>query len=126
MEPYYNKNDDYKKNMGKCLRSCRLHSNLTQEKMAELLDISVKHYSEVERGITGLSIDKLIYLSNLFSVSLDYLLKGESDKKILPFTLVDVYESCPDEKKGYLLEVLKNISRLTDHKTCTTGEKHRK
>ena len=90
------------------------------------MDISVKHYSEVERGITGLSIDKLIYLSNLFSVSLDYLLKGESDKKILPFTLVDVYESCPDEKKGYLLEVLKNISRLTDHKTCTTGEKHRK
>lgn len=112
MDTYYVQGDDYKKGMGKRLRAYRLEANLTQDKMAEILDVSLKHYSEVERGITGLSVEKLIYLSNYFGLSLDYLLKGEQNKDILPFILIDVYESCPDEKKGHLLELLKTLNKL--------------
>ncbi len=112
MDTYYVQRDDYKKGMGKRLRAYRLESSLTQDKMAEILDVSLKHYSEVERGITGLSIEKLIFLSNYLGLSLDYLLKGEQNKDILPFILIDVYESCPDEKKGHLLELLKSLSKM--------------
>ena len=41
------------------------------------LNISIKHYSEVERGITGLSVENIIKISNILHVSIDYLLKGE-------------------------------------------------
>ena len=112
MDTYYVQRDDYKKGMGKRLRAYRLESSLTQDKMAEILDVSLKHYSELERGITGLSIEKLIFLSNYLGLSLDYLLKGEQNKDILPFILIDVYGSCPDEKKGHLLELLKSLSKM--------------
>lgn len=121
MDTYYVQGDDYKKDMGKRLRAYRLESSLTQDKMAEILDVSLKHYSEVERGITGLSVEKLIFLSNYFGLSLDYLLKGEQNKDILPFILIDVYESCPDEKKGHLLELLKTLSKLVTANSQANG-----
>jgi len=62
--------------MGKRLKAERKKYHLTQENIAEMLDISVKHYSEVERGITGLSIENIIKISNILNVTTDYLLKG--------------------------------------------------
>lgn len=106
--------EDYKTAMGQRLRSCRLSSGLTQERLSELLDISVKHYSEVERGITGLSVEKLIQLSNILGISLDYLLKGDKDSEIIPSQIADIYHSCPQEKLGYFLEVLRNMKKLME------------
>ena len=51
---------------------------MTQEELAERLGIPVRHMSEAERGLSGLSIDNLIRLSELFGVSLDYLIRGET------------------------------------------------
>ncbi|MCI9004088.1 MAG: helix-turn-helix transcriptional regulator [Lachnospiraceae bacterium] len=116
MDAHYVPNNEYKKEMGKRLRVYRLQAKLTQEKMAEMLDVSLKHYSEVERGITGLSVDKTLFLSNFFGISLDYLLKGETDAEILPFALIDIYESCPEEKKSLLLEMLRCLSKLLYNK----------
>ncbi len=105
---------DYKPDMGKRIRICRQQSGLTQEKMAEILDVSVKHYSEVERGITGLSVEKLIFLSHLFHVSLDYLLKGDGEPASIPCILTDLYDSCPDEKKTSLIKLIKNLKVLME------------
>ena len=66
MNSNFHSKADYKLPMGKRLRTYRVLNHYTQENMAEILDISLKHYSEVERGITGLSIEKLIFLSNHF------------------------------------------------------------
>lgn len=103
---------DYKPDMGKRIRACRLQSKLTQENMAEILDISVKHYSEVERGITGLAVEKLIFLSHLFETSLDYLLKGKDEPPQIPCALIDLYRSCPDEKKTSLIEIAKSFKNF--------------
>lgn len=107
-----NTKDDYKSAMGQRLRACRMQSRLTQEKLSEMLDISVKHYSEVERGITGLSVEKLIELSDILGTSLDYLLKGENTDQILPHIFTETYRSCPENKRAYLLELMRNINEL--------------
>lgn len=91
--------NDYKPAMGQRIRSCRLQSKLTQENMAEILDISVKHYGEVERGVTGLAIEKVLFLSEFFHVSLDYLLKGDGEEEPFPFIFIETYRSCSEEKK---------------------------
>ena len=67
---------NYKYEIGLRLKQARRDNPLTQEKISELLGISQKHYSEAERGITGLSVKDLIKISDILSVSLDYLLKG--------------------------------------------------
>ncbi len=68
--------ENYKYEIGLRLKQARRDNGLTQEKISELLGISQKHYSEVERGITGLSVKHLIKISDILSVSLDYILKG--------------------------------------------------
>lgn len=110
---------DYKPAMGKRIRNCRLQSKLTQENMAEILDISVKHYSEIERGITGLSVEKILFLSDFFCISLDYLLKGDKETESFPCILVDTYRVCPDDKKDSFIELMKNLNKILINKENT-------
>lgn len=69
--------------IGLKIAALRRQHNMTQEQLAEKLDISIKHCSEVERGLSRLSLEKLIDVSSLFDVSLDYLLK---DSPVVPPT----------------------------------------
>lgn len=69
--------DDYKKKIGARLKTARKNRHLTQEQIAEMLNISQKHYSEAERGLVGLSIRHYVELSSILDVSLDYLLKND-------------------------------------------------
>lgn len=57
------------------IATLRKQHSLTQEQLAEKLDISIKHCSSVERGLSCLSLEKLIEVSTLFDVSLDFLIK---------------------------------------------------
>ncbi|MDE5991442.1 MAG: helix-turn-helix transcriptional regulator [Oscillospiraceae bacterium] len=50
---------------------------LTQEDVYEKLDFSQNHYSRIENGRDGISVEKLIQLSDILNISIDYLLKGK-------------------------------------------------
>lgn len=97
---------DYKKAMGERLRTRRKQQHLTQEQLAECLNISIKHYSEAERGLVGLSVENLIKVSEILGISLDYLLKGISLDYPIPERILEIYQNCPESKKKYLLEIL--------------------
>lgn len=97
---------DYKKAMGERLRNQRKQQHLTQEQLAECLNISIKHYSEAERGLTGLSVENLIKVSEVLGISLDYLLKGISVDYPIPGRILEIYQKCPESKKRYLVEIL--------------------
>ncbi|MGL5068081.1 MAG: DUF5680 domain-containing protein [Sarcina sp.] len=62
---------------GKRLRNIRVKNNLSQEQLGELLNVSRQAISKWEVGETYPEVDKLIYISNKFGVTLDYLVKGE-------------------------------------------------
>ena len=59
--------------IGKFIALKRKEKNLTQEQLAEQLNISNKTVSKWETGTTVPSSEKLIRLSKLYSVSLDVL-----------------------------------------------------
>jgi len=67
------------KEIGKRIRDQRLKNKLTIEKLCELLDVSPSFIGLVERGTSGISIEKLCRLSEIFQVSTDYLIKGTQD-----------------------------------------------
>lgn len=71
---------DLNASIGLKIARLRKEHGLTQEQLAEKIDISIKHCSSVERGLSCLSLEKLIDISNLFDVSLDYLVKGTTFK----------------------------------------------
>ena len=98
---------DYKKEMGLRIKNRRKKLLLTQETVAEYLGISVKHLSEVERGIAGLSIENLINLGSVLGLSLDYIIKGVSDSHEWDSTL-SILQNVPKEKE----EQIKSLIRI--------------
>lgn len=78
--------------IGARIAKLRKEHNMTQEQLAEKLDISIKHCSSVERGLSSLSLEKLIDVSKLFDVSLDFLVKGNSKSD---FSLEQIWSTLP-------------------------------
>ena len=62
------------KQSGLRIRQLRLKSGFTQEKIAEALGVDRSFYSRIESGKKGCSVDLLIQFSELYHVSLDYLI----------------------------------------------------
>lgn len=75
-----------KKEVGKRLREVRCKLNLTQERFAEMLDISPQLYKKMELGENNITINTLNKMKSKLNFSTDYLLFGEKD------TLVEVWD----------------------------------
>ncbi len=58
----------------KRLRQARINAKLTQQKMADLLGISLNGYQKYEQGETQPPLDTLVRLSRILNVTTDYLL----------------------------------------------------
>lgn len=65
------------KQSGDRIRQLRIEHGFTQEKVAEALEIDRSFYSRIEAGKKGCSVDLFIRLSELYDVSLDYLILGK-------------------------------------------------
>lgn len=73
--------------IGKRIKEQRKCHNISQQEMANYLNFSYQHISNVERGITGISLELLVRISNLLQVSVDYLLQ---DSLIQPYQYEDL------------------------------------
>lgn len=62
------------------LKELRLEKGLSQEELAELLHTKQTVYSRYERGNLTITVRQLLFLSELYDVSIDYIL-GKSDVK---------------------------------------------
>ena len=93
----------------------RKKNGWTQEELAEKLDISVKHCSEVERGLSSLSLDKLDYVAELFDCSLDYIIHGNPSQDcslLFPSSMVEIMTSKDEDEKTMLTEFLHMYGKL--------------
>lgn len=96
--------------IGKRISQLRKEHHLTQEQLAERLDISIKHCSCVERGMASLSLERLIDLCDVLDTSLDYLIRGYSEdgNSKIPPSLIETF-SCSNERELSLLKEYWNL-----------------
>lgn len=66
--------EDIKIEVGKRIKESRKLSGYTQQKVADILLMTQQQYSRFENGKFELSYSQLIKISELFDVSVDYLL----------------------------------------------------
>ena len=66
---------DYKV-LGKRIKAQRIAKGTTQEHFAEHLDVSVGYVSQIERGITKISLDRLATISDYLECEMSDLLEG--------------------------------------------------
>lgn len=65
--------------LGIRIKQCRTMRKLTQEDLAEKIDVSAHYIYELEKGLKNMSLNTLIDLSTALDVSTDYLLFGTSN-----------------------------------------------
>lgn len=85
--------------IGSRIKKIRKSQNMTQEILAEKLDVSIGYISQVERGITKISLDLLGAISN-----------------ILHCDVSDFIKESALHSKDYLLDEIGTELRLMDDK----------
>lgn len=67
--------------IGKRIQNRRKQLALTQEQLAEKMNVSIQMVSNLERGNKAIRIDNLINLSQILDVSTDYILTGKETQE---------------------------------------------
>ena len=65
--------------IGARIKAARERVHLTQEKLAEIVDISPTHMSVIERGVKTPKLDTFVRIANVLGVSADALLQDGVD-----------------------------------------------
>lgn len=97
--------------IGSRLKEARLAKNLTQEKLAEKVDISVAFLSRVERGSSHINLKRLNQICDLLDISEGYILNGSSSKSdnYLDKEFADLLKKCSPKKQKMIYNVAKAI-----------------
>lgn len=95
--------------IGERIRIQRRRMGLTQEKVAEILGISVTYYGEIERGNRKISVERVITLCEKLDMEPNYLLLGEKEKGR---KLLSVFRDCPEEKEPALDQIIRCLAQL--------------
>ena len=66
------------------IRELREDPHLTQQKIADLLNIGQRTYSDYESGKTRIPIDSILVLARYYNVSLDYITGASNQKNEYP------------------------------------------
>ena len=101
------------KQIGLKIKERRQNQGLTQEFIANKLDVNPSHISNVECGRAHPSLSALIKIANILECSVDFFISGEytynSDKgstMTLDSQIVDKLKYCDVEKKKRILQMI--------------------
>ena len=62
--------------IGKRIQQARKAKRYTQAELADMINMSSKNLSQLERGMTGISLSTLINICKVLDISADYILFG--------------------------------------------------
>ena len=93
--------------IGKRIKQCRKKQHLTQESLAEKIEVSPHYIYEIERGTKTMSILTLYKLSNTLNVSADYILTGCIQDASYEFDQLSLLiEDLPPTQRNNLAEII--------------------
>ena len=94
-----------KKEIGKIIQNYRKQKGLTQDELAEKVDISTNYLSKVERGINILNTETFLKMANILSFSLEDFgveIKSDNANKEQQELLTKILSTAPDKVRLYL------------------------
>lgn len=97
--------------IGKRIKQCRIRQNLTQECLAEKIDVSPHYIYEIERGAKTMSMFTLYKISNVLNISTDYILTGNvKDSPTEPDDQLSlVLEKVPNAQRNSIANIISSI-----------------
>lgn len=98
--------------VGERLKRARLLKKLTQEDLAEEMEVSVAFLSRIERGKSPINLRRLTQLCLLLDVSEGYVLSGSSDNSetYLEEDFKNILDTCSADQQKLIYDIAKIIA----------------
>lgn len=98
--------------IGERLKKARIDKNMTQENLAEQIDVSVAFLSRIERGKTHINLIRLTQICEILGVSEGSILNGVSSNSnnYLTSEFYEILNSMSSEKQKLIYKIAKLIS----------------
>ena len=105
-------NIDYKL-IGERIKKVRKANGITQELLAERLGVSIGYVSQVERGITKISLDLLGAISSILDCDIATFITESAinSNEYMESELLSEIRKLDAKKKKYILEIIKLTNR---------------
>jgi len=97
--------------IGSRIRKAREEKGVTQEYLAESMDVSNAYISKIERGKTPLNLDNLGKICHVLETSPEYILHGTNTttRDFMRNEIIDMLEGCSADKIKLIVQVIKPI-----------------
>ncbi|KIL37756.1 hypothetical protein SD71_03240 [Cohnella kolymensis] len=97
--------------IGNRIRKAREDKGITQEILAESMDVSNAYISKIERGRTPVNLDNLDKICAVLETSPEYILHGTntSTDEYMRNEIIDMLQGCSAEKIKLIAQVIKPI-----------------
>ncbi len=97
--------------IGSRIRTVRLTKNMTQEKLAEAVQVGTTHISHIETGNTIPSLKTFLAIVNVLDCSADELLCREIDQARPIFTswLSELVEDCSEQEIKVIADMVTSM-----------------
>lgn len=97
--------------IGERLKKARLTKNLTQEQLAEELDVSVAFLSRAERGNVKINLSRINQICDILDISISDILTGtaSNSKDYLTDDFSNLLKNCPPDKIKLIYDIAKVI-----------------
>ena len=93
--------------IGKRVRKYRKLKNLSQEQLAEKIDISTTHMSHIETGSTKLSLQVLVDVAKVLEVNTDDLI-FEKKPQFMIDTINNLLSECNENQLAFITDIVKS------------------
>ena len=103
------------KAIGRRIKAAREKKRLTQEQLAEYVDLSPMHVSVIERGVKLPKLETLINIANVLDVSADVLLQDvvNNQVKLCASEASELVSQLPREDQKRVLAALRSFVEST-------------
>ena len=107
-------NVDYKL-IGERIKKVRKSKGITQDALAEKLNVSIGYVSQVERGITKISLDLLGAISSILDCDIAGFITESVTKSsdYMESELLSEIRKLDSKKKKYIIEIIKLTNDIT-------------
>ncbi len=102
--------------IGQRLKKARKAKKMTQEELAEKLDVSIAFLSRIERGNSQVNLKRLVQICEILEVSPGEILNGVSSKssQYLDSEFASLLKDCSSEQQKLIYDIAKVVARKED------------
>lgn len=104
--------------IGERLKKARKECHMTQEQLAEKIDVSIAFLSRIERGSSQINLKRLSQICEILDVTEGDILNGSSSRSIkyLDLEFANLLKNCSSEDQRLIYDIAKVIANKNENK----------